>query len=71
MQVHILSHFTERPYRCNYEGCDWSFASSFKLKRHLETHLNRRDFVVSGFKSQFVNTKLCLYSICITLECIS
>lgn len=46
-QVHLLSHNGIRPYKCNYENCDWAFYTWYKLKRHIETHLKRRDFVVS------------------------
>jgi hypothetical protein len=67
-QVHILNHFHDRPFRCSQAGCDWSFASSFKLKRHMETHLKRRDFVVrqylySAGQYSAILAHLCNYSI--------
>jgi hypothetical protein len=42
-----LSEQSVFPYfQCNFAGCHWSFYTYFKLKRHKETHLKRKDFVV-------------------------
>ena len=36
--LHIWSHHNIKPFKCNHEGCKWSFATEVKLKRHLITH---------------------------------
>ena len=33
--------------QCMEPGCDWAFATSYKLKRHQECHGGKKDFVVS------------------------
>lgn len=41
--------------QCDFEGCTWAFYSEFKLKRHKETHLKRKDYVceVEGCNRRF------------------
>lgn len=33
--------------QCTHHGCQWCFTSSYKLKRHLACHLDKKGFVVS------------------------
>lgn len=33
--------------QCDAEGCNWSFFSEYKLKRHKESHQGKKDFAVS------------------------
>lgn len=42
-------------FQCDFEGCAWAFYSEFKLKRHKETHLKRKDYVceVEGCNRRF------------------
>uniref|UniRef100_A0A3P8TC96 C2H2-type domain-containing protein n=1 Tax=Amphiprion percula TaxID=161767 RepID=A0A3P8TC96_AMPPE len=43
LKVHLLNHAEDpRPYQCNVEGCGWAFATSYKLKRHRQSHDKQR-----------------------------
>ncbi|TNN79671.1 Zinc finger protein ZXDC [Liparis tanakae] len=43
LKVHFLHHAEDpRPYKCTVEGCGWAFATSYKLKRHLQSHDKQR-----------------------------
>ncbi|XP_047203498.1 zinc finger protein ZXDC isoform X3 [Girardinichthys multiradiatus] len=43
LKVHLLNHAEEpRPYQCKVEDCGWAFATSYKLKRHLQSHDKQR-----------------------------
>uniref|UniRef100_A0A4W6DRP0 C2H2-type domain-containing protein n=1 Tax=Lates calcarifer TaxID=8187 RepID=A0A4W6DRP0_LATCA len=43
LKVHLLHHAEDpRPYQCTVEGCGWAFATSYKLKRHLQSHDKQR-----------------------------
>ncbi|XP_037534616.1 zinc finger protein ZXDC [Nematolebias whitei] len=43
LKVHLLNHIEDpRPYPCTVEGCGWAFATSYKLKRHLQSHNKQR-----------------------------
>ncbi|XP_069544336.1 zinc finger protein ZXDC [Brachyistius frenatus] len=43
LKVHLLNHAEDpRPYQCTVEGCGWAFATSYKLKRHLQSHDKQR-----------------------------
>ncbi|XP_033099592.1 uncharacterized protein LOC117103182 [Anneissia japonica] len=45
LKVHLLSHKTDRPYKCEVEGCGWSFQTLYKLKRHKMGHGGNKPFV--------------------------
>ncbi|GAB6019575.1 hypothetical protein CHUAL_001147 [Chamberlinius hualienensis] len=44
LKVHMLMHAGCRPFKCTFEGCDWTFTSVYKLNRHQESHCNVKDF---------------------------
>ncbi|KAK7584080.1 hypothetical protein V9T40_005043 [Parthenolecanium corni] len=34
----------EKPYKCQWEGCTWSFARSDELTRHYRKHTGAKPF---------------------------
>ncbi|XP_040103192.1 zinc finger protein ZXDC [Oryx dammah] len=47
LQVHLLTHGSgqgRRPFKCPLDGCGWAFTTSYKLKRHLQSHDKLRPF---------------------------
>ncbi|XP_060925552.1 zinc finger protein ZXDC [Limanda limanda] len=43
LKVHLLNHAEDpRPHQCLVEGCGWAFATSYKLKRHHQSHDKQR-----------------------------
>ena len=34
----------EKPYKCTWEGCDWRFARSDELTRHMRKHTGAKPF---------------------------
>lgn len=38
LKEHLLSHSSERPFKCDFENCGKSFKSKVTLARHQETH---------------------------------
>ncbi|XP_071943462.1 uncharacterized protein [Antedon mediterranea] len=45
LKVHMLSHKTDRPFKCDVEDCGWSFQTLYKLKRHKLGHNGNKPFV--------------------------
>jgi len=37
-------------FQCDYPRCKWAFFTHFRLKRHRETHLKKKDFTVSSIE---------------------
>ncbi|XP_057194578.1 zinc finger protein ZXDC [Triplophysa rosa] len=51
LKVHLVLHTDDqRPFKCTLESCGWSFTTSYKLKRHLQSHDK-----VRPFKCEWVN----------------
>ncbi|XP_004702365.2 zinc finger protein ZXDC [Echinops telfairi] len=47
LKVHLLTHGgsqARRPFKCPLDGCGWAFTTSYKLKRHLQSHDKLRPF---------------------------
>ena len=40
LRGHLRSHADERPFKCEWPGCDKSFARAHDCKRHQNLHLN-------------------------------
>ncbi|GIY73572.1 zinc finger X-linked protein ZXDB [Caerostris extrusa] len=46
LRVHMISHKSgSRPFKCEFEGCDWAFTTPYRLRRHAETHFGSKDFI--------------------------
>lgn len=52
-------HNKERSFKCTFDGCKWSFTSSYKLNRHMSAHYKEKPYVCTfpgckkGFKSSY------------------
>ena len=42
--IFFISLSGEKPYRCSWEGCEWRFARSDELTRHLRKHTGVKPF---------------------------
>lgn len=47
LKNHFFKNHNERPYKCDFNNCKWSFANKSKLERHKNSHLNLKWFKVS------------------------
>jgi len=56
---HMVSHDdvkqlkNVRQFKCDAEGCNWSFFSEYKLKRHKESHQGKKDFACTLCRRRF------------------
>ena len=50
-------------FQCNEPGCDWAFTTAYKLKRHIESHQGRKDYIVSSTIMSLCNEKCNILSL--------
>ena len=43
--IHKRIHMGEKPFECNFNGCEFSFKSSSELKEHKYTHSKMPEYL--------------------------
>ena len=44
MYIYYVILVGEKPYKCNWEGCEWRFARNDELTRHYRKHTGAKPF---------------------------
>jgi uncharacterized C2H2 Zn-finger protein len=45
LQAHKMRHTGEKPYKCTWPDCEWSFRLNHHLKTHMLKHTGEKPFV--------------------------